>query len=192
MNKKFICLVLSLMLLCTASLAFAAPSKTTNDLTQNSTGSVLGAQDSFFVEPIPLTKDAGAALAAIAAFVADGNKPVIDYFGDVVKAQILALLPTDFDATKLVMNELISARVMNYDPVMGDVPVYFTFATAYKEGTTLVVLVGVQNGDSVTWVPLRAVVENGLVKIYFTQQVLSSVNGREIMIAVLSEDTGAQ
>lgn len=182
MNKKLICIVLSLVMASVGSMAFAASSKTTNDLTS----AVLGANDSTLaVEYVALSADATAQLAEITAFVA-GNAPVINYFGDAVAAEVAALLPVGFDATTLVMNELISARVSQYVPGTEDVPVFFTFATAYADGAVIVVLVGIKDGNSVTWVPLRAEVTGGLVKIFFTQSVLALINDREVMLAVLS------
>ncbi len=196
MNKKLICLVLSLTMICVSSLAFAAPSKTTSDMTSvkstsSSSSRVLGAGDGLVIEAIALTKDAAAELATISAFAAAKTGPVIDYFGG-VKEQAVALLPQGFDATKLVMNELISVSVSGYEASMGDVSALFTFATSYKAGTQLIVLVGYKTGNTVTWVPLRGVVENGGVKVFFTKEVLTKINGQQVMVAVLSEDTSAK
>ena len=174
MYKKMVSFALVLVMLCMASLALATgPSRTTDDLTYVTTESG--------TEAVPeRTPEAQAQLDAIAAFVASG-KPVYEYFVG-LKSAIAALLPGNYDLSKLEMNELIS-----FD-LTGAPNMDFTFATKYAPGTKVVGMMGIVQADgSVKWIALKAtVLGNGAVKVQFPKAALAEAQGKQVMLAILS------
>ncbi len=214
MNKKPLCLLLSLLMLCLSVSAFAAiPSKTTQDMahvsridTKNSVP--VGAAFSFsFANAAPATEAeriaverklaaTQAELSAIYAFSVENQRPVIDYFGDDIKAAAGLLLPEGFDMDTLAMNELVPLMINGYEEAYGDMTVYLEFATQYQPGQPLVALVGVVTGvdeqgqQIVEWVPLQAeATEDGLVKVDFPSDLIMKIQQGDAMLAVLSGDS---
>ncbi len=189
MNKKIVCLALALMMICSASFAFATGSRTTSDLTSG-TG-VLGATDSnVLVEPVDLTPGAQALRDAIAAAVA--GAPAAKFFTEDVQAKIAALLPAGFDLTTLEMLELVSVTISNYEEGAENIPWLFKFATAYPDGANVVAMFGVIDGATTTWFPLKAEVAGGEVKIAFTPEALIAGQGKDVVLAILSEKAVAK
>jgi len=184
MNKKLICLVLAMVMLCAAPMAFANSPQSPDAKTtvKSSGGSGSGTlTDTLAVTLVPLSASAEAVLAAIGGF-----PNAIDYFDAAVQSAIAALLPAGFDLNSLVMNEFQSLAISGFQTGSGDYGVSFTFATAYPNGAILVALVGIESGSGVVWTPLKAEVFNGVVTVYFTQQVLAALSGRTAMLAILS------
>ena len=179
MYKKMVSFALVLVMLCMASLALATgPSITTDDLTYVEYETDDGTTES---EAVPArTAEAQAQLDAIAAFVASG-KPVYEYFVG-LKSAIAALLPGNYDLSKLEMNELIS-----FD-LTGAPNMDFTFATKYAPGTKVVGMMGIVQADgSVKWIALKAtVLGNGAVKVQFPKAALEAAQGKQVMLAILS------
>ncbi len=193
MNKKLVCVLLAVAMLCMSSVAFAAvPSKTTEDMAAtvsvaSTTGVAVAAE--FVVTTVEETEDATAELKAIADFTASKNVAPIQYFAEEVKAEAAALLPEGFDMDKLVMNEFAPLTVEKYDAAYGDVEVTMSFATKYTADQALVAMVGVQNGETVDWTAQSAeATAEGFVKVTFSQDVLSQVETGSAMIAILSEE----
>ncbi|MCL2811150.1 MAG: hypothetical protein FWD25_04580 [Clostridia bacterium] len=184
MNKKLICLVLAMVMLCAAPLTFATAAKSPPGTPR--TQAVLGAADQLSATVIGLTAAAQTELAEIAAFTA-ANVPVIGYFGDAVKAAVAALLPAGFDVESLVMHDFDLIALTGMDPSFNDFAQPFVYGTAYPDGANIVALLGIEGGSGVEWVALKAEVVNGFVVVYFTQAVLIALNGRTGMLAILSE-----
>ncbi len=187
MNKKLVGLVLALVMLTVTSLAFASPSKTTTDLGR-ATGGTTTTGGTLPLNVTVLTTGLAAQaasdeLAAIAGFTQQGA-PLIEYFDPAVQAAIGALLPQGFDAKGLGMNELLPISVTG--TVTGGAILSFEFATQYQEGQTLVAMVGVRSGGTVTWYPLPAEVVGGVVRVHFTQEVLEKMQTGTAMLAILS------
>jgi hypothetical protein len=196
MKKKLKVLVLAVLLMISTMGYAAVPSKTTGDMaTVAAITSVSGAPlaADFAVELIAEAPAASQELVKVAEVVSAGGTPV-SYFAD--KQEGIALLvPEGFDANTLEMNEFSPLTAINYDENYGDVVVSFEFVTEYTDGQTVVAMVGVVTGVNadgtaiVEWYALKAEVNNGLVQVHFTQEVLAKLNGTEAMIAILSEPT---
>lgn len=189
MNKRLVGLVLALVMLTMTSLAFATvPSKTTIDMVRfvraaSATGETLPL--SVIVFPVEQVPEASAELASIAGFTKQGA-PVVQYFDQSVQDALAPLLPEGFDATSLSLNEFVPIQVNGYDSAYGDVAFFFEFPTGYAEGQPLVALLGIQGDAGVTWFALKAEVVEGLVKIYFTQDVLEKMQTSIVFLTILS------
>lgn len=167
MYKKLFSLALALMMLCMASMAMAAPSKTTSDLTSSDDGIAVSNSTSYDEQ-----------LEDIYAAIQNGVKAA-DLFGRSAIANVLSGVNLD----TLVLNEFISVNLEGVGSGNKD----FTFATPFKNNAKVVAVLGILNADgSVTWIPLKATVANGVVKINFTKAALAAAAGHQLFLAVLS------
>lgn len=200
MMKKLVALMLSLVLVVFSYVALAGsvgvPSVITDDLIKVvgvETESGVAVAADFVAQVVGTSVAASAELAKIFAAVSNGVAPVNYFAADVVSA-VKALLPAGVNAEKLVMNEFAPLTITKYDSAYGAMTVSFEFATKYKDGQSLVALVGYVSGKDaagnnvVTWIPLQAEAVNGVVKIHFTQEALELLDGKEAMIAILSAE----
>lgn len=194
MRKSFVCLSLVLILMLGAVSAYAVPSKTTADLTsvealEATNGATIGSD--FVLDVSGSNPTVDQELARIAEFVMHNNSPVVDYFPADVRAQIQAKLPAGVDIEKLSLNEFVALAVENFDSAYGNMIASFSFATQYRDGQPIVAVVGLYADGSadVEWVVLSAEVVGGLVKVYFTEDVLSRISeGTSASLAILSMD----
>lgn len=204
--KKTTCILLSLLLVCLVSAAFAAvPSKTTGDLTDligvvNDEGTDLSDQGlTVTVEttpvqtqsPKPKAKEPSVAdllLKDVANFLADTKGAPIQYFGEDALAQATQMMPEGTDLTAMALNEFFAVSIDGYDAAFGNVTAKFTFASAYEPGQGMLAMVGFPGADQVTWYPMQAVCdEDGVVAIRLTGDVLAQSPQGEAIIAILSE-----
>ncbi len=206
--KKTICILLTLMLVCTVSAAFAAvPSKTTGDLTDlisivNDEGTDLSDQGlTVTVETTPVQTESAKATAKakepsvadrllkdVAKFLADSGSAPIQYFGADALAQATQMMPEGTDLTAMALNEFFAVSIGGYDAAFGNVTAKFTFASAYEPGQGMLAMVGLPGADQVTWYPMQAVCgQDGAVAIRLTGDVLAQSQQGEAIIAILSE-----
>lgn len=204
--KKTTCILLSLLLVCLVSTAFAAvPSKTTGDLTDligvvNDEGTDLSDQGlTVTVEttpvqtqsPKPKAKEPSVAdllLKDVAKFLADTNGAPIQYFGEDALTQATQMMPEGTDLTSMALNEFFAVSIDGYNATFGNVTAKFTFASAYEPGQGMLAMVGFPGADQVTWYPMQAVCdEDGVVAIRLTGDVLAQSQQGEAIIAILSE-----
>lgn len=94
----------------------------------------------------------------------------------------------------LVAYEILSVDCVNYKHTYGDVLVRFSFATPFKDGQTIVAMLGLErenrtntDGYELDWVALRAEVKDGYVDITFPQVSLEVMEEHPALLAVLSE-----
>lgn len=190
MNKKLISLVLVLAMLCMSSMAFAASSVST----RNASG-VLGATDDsgMLVEVLEPTEEINKLVANIIAFVGGGQGTVLDFLGEDVKTAIAQILGTNFDLSKLVLNEAVPFTVANANLATGDVTVTFQFNTKYEDGAVLVAIVGIIAEDgTIEWIVVPAKAVNGAVELTFTKELLEKLDGKTLVLGILSEDTSTK
>ncbi len=186
MNKKLLCLAMVCVMLFSCGAALAAGSRGTGNMI---TTTVLGENQTplglFGITADPNSADAQKELAKVTAFVGTG-KAAIEYFDAAAQQGLASLLPAGFDPKTLKLNEMFGLLVQNYVEGMGDVDVLFDCATPYAAGQTIVAMLGISDGSNVIWTPMAATVENGQVKVHFTEaQIKAIVNGSG-MIAVLN------
>lgn len=127
--KKILAIMLAMML-SLAFMAYAVPSKTTEDMTtievEGSTG-----DDYFYIVPDEDQELAEQELAKLAEAGED------EYFGEAAEAAKEAL-----EAEELTTYEFLKVIAGNYKPEMGDVLVHMSFATPFEEGQKVAVLFG--------------------------------------------------
>lgn len=195
--KMMAFLMLVVMTATAVSLACAAtvPSKTTQDLAKVvSVTSDVGAAmpDDLLISLLKETESADKALKQLVEFTDQGLAPV-RFFNETVQGEIASMLPGGADPDQLVIDEFSPMIVKHKAESSGGVTASFQFATVYEDGQTVVVLVGIVTGTDaqgnpvIDWTPIRAEVENGLVKAYFPEELLTLLNSKDAMIAVLSE-----
>lgn len=181
MSKKLFCLALALMMLVCAT-AFAAPSKTTNDVTSKYVGDTSAYAADFAINAKEESAAATAVLDAILAY-AETNTDIVKVFGDDVVDAIKALL-ADVDVDTLDVGELFPLNIANYDAAYGDVKVSFKTNTAEN---TVVALLGVVEAADTTWCALETEVEDGEVVVTFTEEVLSAIPaGADLVLVFLN------
>lgn len=185
MRKSFSMMLALVLVFTMGTVAFAAPSKTAENLNNSKTeGMVVKA----ILEP---TEQVAAESALIQGFI-DSGKPVIQYFPKEVQDAVALAFP-GVDLSKLVMHEFVSVEEFGYDPeTMGDVEAKLTFATPYPEGAKLAVLAGLYTDKDAdgnwkaTWYVCPAVVKDGLVVVTLPKEFLgANINGNAVF-AVLS------
>ena len=157
MSKKLISLMLALALLCSVSMAYAAGSKGTGDMTSIDDDDTPLAGWSIII----VDEDIQGLLAEIAA-----ASSLSDYFG-------IAL------ADSLELVELIALSVENYDPSIGDASQIFTFPTVLSG--TVAALIGIDGN----WTQVRIEIVDGAAKITFPKALLEAMNGKITYLAIL-------
>lgn len=196
--KKLICLVLA-MLLCVGSvtLAMAASSKTTSDMTgteevKTSTGS--SAPKDLVVEPIADTagtKEQQAQCEQMVEEIAAAGS-VAEFFGDLqddagASLDLAEILGTD----KPVVNEVVPLVVKNYTAGSGSMKASFTFATPYQKDEPVVVVVRVVDPKTgkVTQIALKGNGNgvNGGIDVVFPPEVLEAIQNGTATMAVVSK-----
>ena len=136
--KKFLAIALALIL-SLAFVAYAVPSKTTEDMTtieiEGSTG------DDYFY--IAADEDQTLAEEELAKLAEDGEDA---YFGEAADAAKEAL-----EAEELTTYEFLKVIAGNYKPEMGDVLVHMAFATPFEEGQKVGVMFGFAGEEGYEW-----------------------------------------
>ena len=122
------------------------------------------------------------------------KKTFISFYPLTAQREAQLLLPDGFDMDSLVAYEILSVDCVNYKHTYGDVLVRFSFATPFKDGQTIVAMLGLErenrtntDGYELDWVALRAEVKDGYVDITFPQVSLEVMEEHPALLAVLSE-----
>lgn len=185
MKKKTLAFLLATICLLSFTVAaFAAPSKTTQDLTSTGTTTSSSSQSTPSLQVAIVSNTAGVT-SDIQGLQAAGG--AVSYFGDAAVAEIAAKLPNGVTVNDLEINEFVTSSVSAYTAGIGAVSVSFTFATQYKNGQALVAVVSVYDaaGNATRYV-LSAKVQNGVVLVTFPEDVLKALNGQTFGLAILS------
>lgn len=189
MRKKWVSLLVCLVLLGTAAAAHAAaPSKTTQDLVQ--VVSVVTAneseQDALIYLLDQYSDNAVTQLQQIGALVSAGT-PAIQFYPEAVRAQIAALLPPGTDPVVLSLNDMISVGVGLYEVTDGDVTVTFTFATQYQPGQAVVAVFSYLDATgAVAWWAIKAEVADGNLRVTLPAKLMLMI-GHAVDIGVLAD-----
>lgn len=190
MSKKLFCLALVLMMVVsTAALAEALPSRTVESSWSAGQPATSGAQPApdFAISPaLTESEEATTVYTDILTYVNTSAAPVAEFFGADVVTAIAALVP-DVETADLELTDFFPMTLANYDASYGDVTVPFTSLIPYEAGSTVVALLGIIAEDgTVTWLPLAAEVNaEGQVVVTFTAEALALVGDSEIVLAFL-------
>ncbi|HSK68161.1 MAG TPA: hypothetical protein VLA21_02755, partial [Candidatus Limnocylindria bacterium] len=143
------------------------------------------APDGLVIALVPETEAVAQVLADIVQ-QAQGLPVTSTYFATYQEA-IQGVLPEGADLAALELQELTGLVVSGYEEAMGDVAVRFGFPTLFDPLKPVVVLVGLAEGDGVTWQVLEFAVSNadGGVDTIFPAELLLAVQAGQALIAVL-------
>lgn len=173
--KKIISLVLALILSLSAASALAATkSPDTNHIydTESLVGRLILIPDS--------------KLAAELLEILKGSASIDDFFGEVItvdgtKALLSDLLGTD----KLTVNEFVG--VTYEGPMDKKIKVAITVPSVYKEGERVIVVIGIVEGEEVTWYGFEGTVnKKGQVIVELTPELFKAMKDKDCVIAIVS------
>jgi hypothetical protein len=188
MKKKWIALLVALVILVGATPALAATqSKTTDDLTrvvklETQTGKASSAIIWVEKEESDLAK---AQMDAMKTFVAKKNSPS-NFFPDATKKEIAALLPAGTDLTKLILSEYAALGIGEYTASYGDIIGTFQFPTEFAAGKTVAAVIGYIGSDgNVVWQALKTTVKDGNLVLEFPTDLMEKI-GHDAILTVLS------
>ncbi|MDO4356664.1 MAG: hypothetical protein Q4E13_09165 [Clostridia bacterium] len=198
MNKKLICFMMALVMMCVSTVAFAAsPSKITHmaSTMENETEVKDEAVSDFVVETVQDKDYATKELNAIVDLVIDDKKAPVQYFDADVQKEISQNLPEDFDLDKLMLIDFAPLTSVNYDTSYGDAWITFDFPFEYSATQTIVAVVGIVTGSDedgaqvVEWTPVTIeAVEGGNVKVHFPKELLPAIESGEAMLSTFVYD----
>lgn len=188
--KKILSILVVAIMVCSMTAFAAVPSKTTTNATVVTTiVSTTGVEiaETFSVAVAEDAEPVAKEIEKIYTFVTTNEAPVIEYFPEEVKTEIIAKLPETIAAEEVEINEFVTIEQMEYTEEYGDVQVTFSFTTVYAPEQNLVALVGLfsgevdENGEPVVeWIVLDAVAtEDGSVEITFTQDAMLKMQAAE-------------
>ncbi|MGN0995897.1 MAG: hypothetical protein ACI4PG_03230 [Candidatus Ventricola sp.] len=188
--KRFVCIVVALV--CCASVAVAAPSKSTGNMSSSTTAPVTET-----VLPAPSVEVEGRNAAHTALCTDEVAKlqesgSVEAYFGDVKdeagnSVSLASMLGTD----DVKVNEFVPLTVSNYEESYGKVRATFKLPTAYANGEKVAVMIGIPNAATgeIEWVVLEGVGvgTDGEIQVEFTPALLVAIQNSNALMAVASK-----
>ena len=173
--KKIISLVLALILsLSVASALAATKSPDTND--SYDTESLVGR-----LILIPDSK-----LAAELLEILKASASIDDFFGEVITVDGTKVLLSDLLGTdKLTVNEFVG--VTYEGPMDKKIKVAITVPSVYKEGERVIVVIGIVEGEEVTWYGFEGTVnKKSQVIVELTPELFKAMKDKDCIIAIVS------
>ena len=173
--KKIISLVLALILsLSVASALAATKSPGTND--SYDTESLVGR-----LILIPDSK-----LAAELLEILKASASIDDFFGEVITVDGTKVLLSDLLGTdKLTVNEFVG--VTYEGPMDKKIKVAITVPSVYKEGERVIVVIGIVEGEEVTWYGFEGTVnKKSQVIVELTPELFKAMKDKDCVIAIVS------
>lgn len=179
--KKFACLLVALLLCCTAvASAEYVPSKTVANLTQvEAAGGVV----------LAVTDDAEKVATCNNEIAKLGTTTVVEYFANVKDAAGNAVSLKDILGTDaLNVFEFVPMYAANYDETTGDVTATLQFATPYAADAQVIVMIGLVNADAIEWTALEGTVNaDGAVEVVFPAALMTAIQNGTALLAVVSK-----
>lgn len=187
--KKFLALVTLVCMVLTATVAFAFPSKTAQDMT-NVTCDFEG-WSIYVTDPSEIIEEEVKLMGEHVA-----TEPIATFFDADVQEKLAEVKPEAVaDVNELIAYELVPVECDGYKAEYGDAYADFEFATAFEDGTELTVMLGLpkeyveENTDALTWTVQKCVVENGKVRVQFLQEELLQMEEKiPALMVVLSAE----
>lgn len=166
------------------------PSKQTGDLTgleiKTPTGVVF--DPGFSIETTEETDYSKKIFNDFAAILNSGNKTISDCFPSYIVQQIKGKLPASTNVDALFINEFMPLNVRNFNGKYGDLTINFRFPTYYREGQTVVPVIGSKVGNSTQWVVLQGTpTKDGSVDVRFPRLDMVLLSNVEGVLMILSE-----
>lgn len=177
--KKLISVVLVLVLCLSVASALAAkspvnpqPSAETETATKT--------------EPAPELKlDSKSAVAIALIEALNGSASVDEFFGDVITtdgktAKLSELLGSD----NLDVNEFVSISLEG--TTTDAMKVAFTVPSQYADGTDVIIVIGIVDGEEVTWYAIKGEVAGNQVIVELAPELLQAMLDKDCVVAIVS------
>ncbi len=159
--KKAFCMVLSILCVCSLSVALAATPKVVIDTRA----------DASWIDE--MTKEL--------VNIANAGMPAVLFFGDDTARSLAEII----DPGKAKVTDIVPVAVENYSSKADSGSGTFKFETSYKYGSRVAVVVGTMEGP---WLVASAnVTKSGEIEVVFSPEQLALMNEQPCCIAVLTD-----
>lgn len=122
----------------------------------------------------------------MAAFAA--TKPICEFFGEEVFREAEKFIPEGVKVEEFKVSEIQEISNVNYDPIIGSLPITFEFATKYDPDAKVLVMVGVEIDGVMTWIPVETEVVDGNLVVTFPAELLEQMKDQKMVLVVLEAD----
>lgn len=115
---------------------------------------------------------------------------IADLFNEEALQSAAEFLPKDTGTETLMLAEMYSLTLDNYDPDYGDIDVCVEFSVKYEDHAVLLGMIGymVEGTDEIIWMPVRATVMEGNIMLSLPQEVLEQISGNPTATFVLLQN----
>ena len=140
-------------------------------------------KDSFTIQLIEGTEAVDEVLAR-----AQQAKQIEDLFDEETLKDAAEYLPENLETEKLMLAELYTMTVDNYDADYGDVDICCEFSVEYADDAVLLGMIGLAMEESaeIAWTPIRATAEKGNVMLSLPRELLEQIsNGGDAVFLLL-------
>lgn len=195
--KKFVAILLTLVLCLSVAAAESVLSKTTSDMTEVKDVVVenLPADSTFSIAIVEKEEAIVVANTEIAKLVeAVQTTNVATYFGEITDSKGNVVSLTEVLGTETMnVHEFMPIEVNDYEEDYGTVTMTFTVSTPYAKDEQIVVLLGLvtiaEDGtQTVAWTAHDAeVTEEGTIKVTFEPETLKLIQEGTALIAIVSK-----
>lgn len=120
---------------------------------------------------------------AIQDFVVDNHFPVIDYFGEEVKAAAQKLLPINVE---LLETAGFAGCGLEGETPDGPTKLTFSFNPELPDTDLALTILGLQGENGIDWTPIKAIVTGGKLIATVPADVTAKLNGNSIMAVCAS------
>ena len=180
--KKFVALLLALMMVSGLTAAMAAGSSTTDSVvtvttTTDTTAPAPAKKAAAEIDKVETTESAAALISDLQALQDDENADVAAYFEgvEVVKNP--------------VVQEIVSIILVNGDSLEDgesvQAEIEITKELSEEEAKTVITLVGVKGADAYTWYSAQATASGNTVTVTFTYEILKAMMGASDCVLVV-------
>ena len=187
MKIRILTLALALLFVVQIASAATVPSRRTADLyivkVTKLDGSAIPA--GLVITLVPETETVRTILAKVTAAIA-GNKSVVSSFFADQQEAIRKVLPAGTGLNALQLKELTSLLVSGYTEDLGALVFRLTFPAKFEVDKPLVVMVGLVEGDQITWLVFAGVADqDGNVIVTLPAELLLKIQAGNAVISIL-------
>lgn len=185
--KRFLLMTLALLMLAMSVFAASSPSITDENMYDvEIIPTVPGVSlDGLVIKAIPETEVALKVIEQVQELAKGQPSFVNAVFADKIE-EIKAVLVEGADHEAMKLQELTTLLVAGYKEEMGKLFVRLTFPTVFEEKDPVLVMIGMVEGEQVTWEPFEAKANmEGKIEMFMEAELLLKVQAGEAVIAVL-------
>lgn len=150
-------------------------------------------EDDFQIEVVTETSVIQREIELLGQYVTVQQKPALSWLPEEAQDRVRYLLNTDGDS--LIITDYVALTSENFRDTDGDAVGTLSFATPYKEGQTIVTVLGIPKKEAsadgetlMDWIVQPAIVRaNGVVDVVFDQMALIDMGTETGLLLMLSE-----